>query len=325
MSLFNRIARMSLPALVLFASVAGAQSIDRAKQLFEEAKYTEAKTELRELQKANSRNAAAAYYLGRIATIENDGDEALRQLERAVELEEGNALYHYWLGSAARDAAPRASKMKMPFMARRMRKEFERAVELDPNLIDARYGLVQFYAMAPSMMGGGIDKAREQAAELEKRSTLRGAMARAMIAEQEKNAGAEEAAYQAAVTAAPDSAVAYFVLADMYARVGKPDEAFATIDRYVKRKPDDRWALYRVGRVAGVTGTQLDRGETALTKFLASPPSDANVIMMAGAHYWLGQIAEKRGLNAAARPHYETALKINPKSQTARRALDALK
>ncbi len=306
------------------ASSAAAQSIERAKQLFDAAKYAEARTELLALQKADGGNAAAAYYLGRIATFDNDGEEAIRQLERAVELEDGNALYHAWLGNAVRDDLQRASKIKQAFMARRMRKEWERAVELDPNQVDARFGLVQFYAMAPGAMGGSMERAREQAGEIAKRNAMRGAMARGLIAAAEKTAAAEVAAYQEAIAAAPDSTAGYFALGNVYARDGKATEAFATLDQYVKRHPDDRWGLYQAGRFAGVTGQQLDRGEGALKEFLATPPVDAHAPMIAGAHYWLGQIAEKRGAKDAAREHYRTALKINPKGQASQRALDAL-
>jgi tetratricopeptide (TPR) repeat protein len=307
------------------ASSAFAQSIDHAKQLFDGGKYTEAKTELLVLQQANGRSAAAAYYLGRIAMIDNDSDEAIRQFERAVKLEEGNALYHVWLGSALGDAAGRASPFKQPFMARRVKNEWERAVALDPNQIDARFNLVQFYTMAPGFMGGGIDKARQQADDLTKRNPMRGAMARGLIEEHEKNAAAAEAAYQQAIAAAPDSSAGYFALINAYARAGKAADAFATLDQYVKRQPDDRWALYHNGRASGVTGQQLDRGEAALEQFLAKPPLDAHPANLAGAHYWLGQIAEKRGAKDAAREHYRTALRINPKSQQSQRALDALK
>jgi tetratricopeptide (TPR) repeat protein len=312
-------------AVIGLASSASAQSIERAKQLFDAGKYAEAKAELLALQKSGDRSAAAAYYLGRIASFDNDGEEALRQLERAVELEDGNALYHAWLGNAVRDETQRASKLKMPFMARRMRKEWERAVELDPNQVDARFGLVQFYAMAPGVMGGSRDSAREQADEIAKRDAMRGAMARGAIAEAEKNAGAEIAAYQQAIAAAPDSTAGYFALGMTYAREGKVTEAFATLDQYAKRHPDDRWGLYQAGRFAGITGQQLDRGEGALKQFLATPPADAHAPNLAGAHYWLGQIAEKRGARDAAREQYKTALQINPKSQASQRALEALK
>ncbi|MEO8577774.1 MAG: tetratricopeptide repeat protein [Gemmatimonadales bacterium] len=314
-----------LPALIAFASSAPAQSVDHARQLFEEAKYAEAKSVLSTLQKTDDGSAAVSYYLGRIAMIDNDGNKAVRHFERAVQLEETSALYHFWLGSAIRDVTPHVSKFRMPFNARRMKKEWERAVQLDPNQIDARYGLVQFYSMAPGVMGGSIDKARAQAAEIAKRNEMRGAIARGLIAEQQKNVAAQEAAYRQAIVAAPDSAPGYFQLGNVYAVNGKADEAFATLDQYVKRQPGDRWAMYEAGRFAGTTGEQLDRGESALKQFLAVPPVDANAVYVGGAHYWLGRIAERRGSKSAARAQYEAALKINPGSQLSRRALDALK
>src|SRR5258706_9022225 len=155
---------LSLAALLAFAP-----ALERARQLFEGAHYNEAKAELLALQKADDRDAAAAYYLGRIAAFDNDGEEAIRQLERAVDLEDGNALYHAWLGNAVRDEAMHAGALKMPFMARRLRKEWERAVQLDPGQLDARLGLVMFHAMAPGIMGGNKDIAREQVAEIGKR------------------------------------------------------------------------------------------------------------------------------------------------------------
>src|SRR4051812_29632946 len=144
----------ALPIVAVgLAFSASAQSLDTARQLFESARYAEAKNELTAL-KGGDRNAAAAYYLGRVASFEGDGEEAVQQLERAVALEDGNALYHLWLGNALRDQAQHAGILKAMFLARRMKKEWERAVDLDPAQIEARYGLVQFLAFVPGPMGG---------------------------------------------------------------------------------------------------------------------------------------------------------------------------
>ncbi len=304
---------------------AAAQSVDHAKQLFDRAKFAESKSEFLAVQKANDRSASAAYYLGRLATFDNDGEEAIRQLELAVKLEGGNALYHFWLGCAVRDEAPRASMFSQLSMVKHMRDEFLRAVELDANQLDARLGLVQFYAGAPEVVGGSMDKAREQFAELAKRDALRGAMARATIASVAKDTAAEAAAYKQAIASAPDSSAAYFALGFVYVRDGKGAEAFATLDAYEKRRKNDPWSLYQAGRFAGISGQQLDRGEAGLKKFLAAPPSDAHVVYIANAHYWTGRIAERRGAKEAAREQYVAALKLNPKYVAAQKALDALK
>lgn len=326
MTLRTRSARtFILLAAIWLAPSMSAQSIDHAKALFADGQYAAAKSELLSLEKAKNGSAAVAYHLGRIATIENDGDEAIRQFERAVHLDERNALYHYWLGAAVADAALHVNKIKQPFMGRRVLKEMERSVELDPDQLDARASLAGFYAMAPAFMGGGMEKARAQAAELTRRSPMRGALARAEIADQEKNRGAEETAYREAIAAAPDSSAAYFALGYAYARDARGAEAFAILAEYMKRRPDDRWSLYQAGRFAAISGRELDRGESALEEFLAAPPADAYAVNFASAHVRLGQIAEKRGAKEQAREQYKTALKINPKNEAAKRALDALK
>ncbi len=48
------------------------------------------------------------------------------------------------------------------------RAEFERAVQLDPANVPARVDLAQYYTEAPAIMGGGLDKAREQAEQVAK-------------------------------------------------------------------------------------------------------------------------------------------------------------
>lgn len=49
------------------------------------------------------------------------------------------------------------------------------------------------------------------------------------------------------------------------------DEAFALLDKSLARQPGDASLLYMVGRVAAITGKQLDRGEEALGTVLAAP------------------------------------------------------
>jgi hypothetical protein len=59
-------------------------------------------------------------------------------------------------------------------LARHTRDELERAVELDPNHLDARWGLVQYYALAPGYLGGSEEKARQEAEEISKRDAALG-------------------------------------------------------------------------------------------------------------------------------------------------------
>lgn len=93
----------------MLAASAHAQSVEHARQLFDDARFDAAKAELLVVQKGNDHIAASWYYLGRIALYENDDDEGIRRFERAVALEDGNALYHHWLGTAIGGVALRAN------------------------------------------------------------------------------------------------------------------------------------------------------------------------------------------------------------------------
>jgi tetratricopeptide (TPR) repeat protein len=268
--------------------------------------------------------AETAYKLGRAAIAQDDYEEATRRLERAVALQDTNADYHYWLGRAVYEAAPFASKLKMVGMARRVKQEWERAYALNAEHIDSRASLAEFYAMAPGFMGGSEQKAQAHAAALAKRDPLRGALARAVIAQHKRKRASELAAYEEAITLAPDSLLAYVELANAYAREEQGDNAFATLERFARGHPEDRWLLYQTGRIAGVTGKRLEQGELLLSRFIEAPPADATTGFIARAYFWLGRIAEKRKLPIRASEQYRIALSKNPNSIVIKRALAAL-
>lgn len=309
----------ALFAALALAAPAFAQSQATAQQRFEAADYGAAKREYTALQLANPRDAAAAYHLGRIAALENDWHVAVGQLERAVRNDPDNALYHYELGAVLQDGMMYLGLFRIPVHVGQMVREWNRAVTLDPDQLDARMALVRFYAHSRR----GLIKARVQAREIAKRDPMRGAIATGVIAKRLHHRRAEEAAYQAAIVAAPDSAAGYFELSRLYRRQRRPDAAFATLQSYARRHPENTWAMYEQGRLAGRTGQKLDRGEDALRTFLARPPADASVTYLGGAHYWLGRIAQRRGTTAIARAEYQTAVAINPHS-AARHALAKL-
>lgn len=303
---------LRLCMLVVVPSIMSGQSIEHAIDLFNQFKYNDARTELQNISRDDANAAVATYYLGRIAVVNLDEDNAIDEFEKAAVLGERNALFHAWLGNAVCDKAVHASIIKQPFMARRVMREWTRAVSLDPELNDTRLSLVQFYAVVPGFMGGGLGRARQQTAELTKRSPRHAAIARAYIAEAEKNPGQEVEAYVQSIAAAPDSIIGYLLLAEAYVRQGRTADAFKAIDSYVSRIPDDPWIPFELGRLSAATGERLDAGVKALQQFVSSPPRNATPKILAEAEYRQGQIAEKRSAKSEARGHYAAAHQINP-------------
>lgn len=317
--------------LLLAAATLGAQastppSIPTAQQLIREGKFGDARALTQARLDKNKNDADAMFWMGRAYEAQEKFGDASDWFEKAIRIEPGNAVYHLWLGNAKGDEASRASKVRQPFLARKVKAEFEKAVELDPTLIDAREGLVGFYSQAPGFMGGSMDKARQQAAEIAKLSPYRGQLASARIARQERDTAAEEKAYKGAIAAAPDSINTYVALAALYRRALRWDDAFATYEQVMKVKPDEPVAHLGWGAVAVLSGKSLDRGERELKHFLGVATVEKQGYQyVAGGHFRLGQLYERTNRKDLAKAEYSEALRIHPQHPDAKKALDALK
>lgn len=275
---------------------------------------------------APAQSAAAWVVKGRALLDSGKNDEAVKAFEKAVKLDDKSSANHMFLAEALGNVAQKANVLKQGMMARRIKNEMERARELDPRSIDPHEGLLQFYMEAPGFMGGGMAKARDEAGEIAKLNRLRGHFAYADIARHDKDSTVMEREYRAAAAEDPDSAVAYATLAFYFVNTKRPAEAFATIDKVLARKPNEPLALFYLGRVAAVTGQQLDRGEASFRKYLALPPepADKTRIAPASVHFRLGELLVKKGNAAEAKREFETALQLNPRLEAAKNALKRL-
>jgi tetratricopeptide (TPR) repeat protein len=302
-----------------------ASSAQMPEELFRQRKYDEARAAFQTQLAKNKSDANALFYLGRIAMEQEKWSDATDWFEKAVKANDTSATYHYWLGASVGEQAQRASKLKQPFMARRIKSEFERAVQLDGRMIDPRMGLVNFYSMAPGVMGGSMDKAREQATEIGKMNRMMGHRAMVRIAQREKDNAAMEREYRAAVADSPDSAWGYNNLANFLRSQSRFDEAFAISEELMKRRPDEPGAHLQWGVTAAMSGKRLDRGEKEIAYWLDNRPNTATPQGISGVRYWLGQLYEKSGKAELAKAQYDEAVTLNPQNADARKARAALK
>ncbi|HTQ30612.1 MAG TPA: tetratricopeptide repeat protein [Opitutaceae bacterium] len=269
------------------AGPAAAADLDAAVALFQAQRYPDARAAFEKIAAAAPQNAAAHYYLGRIALYRDDAETADAELEKAAALDPKNSDYFFWLGSAYGIAAREAHSL---FKASHCRTALLKAVELNPDNLEAREALVTFYRQAPFFVGGSLAKAHAQAAEIKKRDPLLGAMAEAEICISEK----------------------------------KYDDAFAAFETLLKEHPDQIAALYQIGFISATTGLRLDRGEAALKAYLAHTPGDTQP-SLAYAHLRLGNIYEREKKPDDARAEYQAALAQDPRFALAARALAKLR
>jgi tetratricopeptide (TPR) repeat protein len=298
-------------ALLALVASASAQDGDGGIVAFNAHRYAEARGKLDAAVRANPNDARAHTYLARIALHETRFGEAITHLEKAAQLEPSVAEHQVLLGRAYGQLAVRSGVTKKFGLAKRARRALERAVELDPESLEARSSLIQFYLLAPGLVGGSTSKARAQAAELARRSPFRGALARAWMAEDKKDYDQAAREYRDAIARAPDSLISYWGLAQLWQRSARFDSSFALMDDLIKRRPDAMPAYYYYGRGAGLSGQHLPEGVRALQRYLAYEPHEGDP-PRSSAHYRLGLVYERMGEREKARGEFETSLRLEP-------------
>jgi tetratricopeptide (TPR) repeat protein len=312
------------PALTLFLTpgslVAAGPKTEQGIQLYEAGRLGDARVSLEAAVREDPKDARGASYLGRIYLAAGDPDRAVEWLGRSVALEPGGAEYHLWLGRAYGHQAMQASVLKQPGLARKVRKEFEEASRLDPDNLEARFGLIEFYLRAPGILGGSPKKADEQAEEIRRRDALEGYRALGRIAEHRKESGLALAQYEAAAREFPEKAEPFYWIGALLIRRGDYAKAFEAYERVLEKNPSEMKARYQIGLLASLSGQRIERGRECLTLYLQHDPTPDEP-SLASAHYRLGLLYQKMGDRNEARREYSAALDLEPSLPDAREAL----
>ena len=159
--------------LCCVGAAAPANPLRDAVALYKQRRWSDAKAILTPLVAAEPSNAQASYFLGMVL-LRSGGPEALESsheiLGRAVKLDPQNAAYLADYAGVCLLLADRDSSLSLALEGR---DAMNRAIAGNPSDLDAREGLMEFYATAPWPIGDA-DKAMEQAAEIARRDARRG-------------------------------------------------------------------------------------------------------------------------------------------------------
>jgi Tfp pilus assembly protein PilF len=164
-------------------------------------------------------------------------DAAIEAGEKAVKAAPESSEANLWLGRAYGQKAQRASVFTQIGLAKKCRVSFEKAVALDPKNADARVDLIQYYANAPGMVGGGMDKAWTEVKALAGLDPARGALMSGYVLAREKKPVEAEAEYRRAVSLRPDDATLHWRLGRFLERAGRKDEAKASFREALRLDP----------------------------------------------------------------------------------------
>ena len=310
---------LSVASLALAAS----PKTDEAIRLFEARQIDQARPLLEAAVREDPSDSRAAHYLGRACLSADDVDKAVEWMEKSVALDGGRVDYHLWLGRAYGAKAMRATVFQQPSLAGKVRREFERASALDPENLEARFALIEFYLRAPGVMGGSLAKAHEQAAEIRKRDPLQGHRATGRVAEYQGWYDAARQEYAAALRDFPERSEPYYWMAAFCERRKDYDRAFEIYEKLLEKTPAEAAARYQIGRTAAVSGENLDRGIECLQAYLLHTPGPEEP-SLAYAHLRLGAIYERKHDKDLAKAEYNAALSLDPMLRDARKALTSL-
>jgi tetratricopeptide (TPR) repeat protein len=328
----RKLLRLGILSLAIFLAVlpaawlaaAAPEALAPGVKLLEAGHPEEARKLFAAYTAKNPGDADAAMYLGRAYLELHKPDTAVEWLEKAVALAPASSEKQRWLGEGYGTAAEAAGVFSAPGLAKKAKAAFDKAVILDPANLDAREDLIDFYLQAPGFMGGSVDKAKEEAAEIRKRDSFRGRVAMARVFLKQKDTAGAERELKTAVTESPNDAKARLALGQLYANGQRWPEAFDAFEAILKTDPGNWGALYQVGKTGAVSGQRLDRAEECLKRYLAHTPGHQEP-PLANTHFRLGGVYEKKGDKTKARAEYQEAVRLDPKLEDAKKALEKVK
>lgn len=317
--------RYQLLCLMLFAlsgSPVLATTSQDVKSLVE-ARDKKALATAEALAKAEPKNAEAWILLTRARLQAGQAESAIGSAEKAVKLSPNNANSHFWLGNSYGMRIGQVGMFSQMSMAPKLRDAFEKTVKLDPNNLDARDALLQFYLQAPAVVGGGKDKAALQVSEIAKRDVARGHLARAQLHVAEKNNAAALKSYEAAYAAKPSDTNIRMALGVGYQTMERWNDSFRHFRTWITQDEKAGGAWYQIGRTSALSGLQLEEGIVALKKYLVLPKAP-NDPQNKNAYHRLGQLYAKLGKKEEAKAAFMSALKLDPKFADAKTELGKL-
>lgn len=275
------------------------------------------------LEKSPS-DAAAHNYLCRAYFSVEDWDNAISACEKAVSLDPGNSNYHLWLGRSYGEKADHVGPFSAASLARKLRKQLETAVQLNPANVDARVDLAEFYTEAPGILGGGDDKVRGQAEALAKLAPAKAHYVLGRLAEKQKDFAIAQKEYEAAIAASNGNAQDWLNLAVFCKHQSRWNDMEQAVQKVATAPAGKSDALLESADMLLRAGRNPALAAQLVRQYLASDsPSERFPFFQA--HYVLGKALEKQGNTQGAAREYREALTLASNFPPAREALSRVK
>ena len=209
---------------------------DKAEKYFEKGQISQARVLFENVVKENPNHIKSLEYLGDIQGSLKNWDRTIFYYEKIKKLKPSVANYHYKYGGALWMKAKESNKFKALGMIGEVKASFEKAIQLNPKHIDARWALIELYLQLPGIVGGSESKAKRYSNELALISPVDGSLSRGYISEYFERYEDAIKQYKLAIEIGK-SKVCYQKLADLYKnKMNQPEKAKQVLEEFEKKK-----------------------------------------------------------------------------------------
>lgn len=298
---------------------------EAARLAYESSDYAKAVELLQEAAAREPRNGDIQLWLAKSYLELQERDAAVRSAEKAVELDPQNSTYHEWLGKAYGEKADHAGWFSAISLAKKTRKEFQSAIELDARNFGARQALIEFDCSAPGLVGGGEEKAQPHIQELMEMDAAEGHYAAGNCRRQKKDFVAADEEFTKALESQPKSAELIYDIGDYAVKRGQPARLMTVAEVGERAAPNDPRAKFYRGVGFILNREKLLEAERLLQEYVSRAPKRNGFPSSAAARAWLGRLYVSQDRMEDAREQFENALRLDPKNKIAQEELKKIK
>ena len=252
-----------------------------------------------------------------------DAEGVVSMIEkRSPESERGPDLW-FVLAQAYHELLDEAGLLKKKGLANKMKAALETALEIDPEHVDARRELADFYYYAPWIVGGSKDEAEKQLEILGKTSPAEAWIARGQRARNEGDLEEAREHYRKALELGPREPGAMLTLAVIEQQLDDYPASIELLEEVITADPERERAYYYCARALAMAGTDIERGLECAAHYVehCTECDDSD----RGYGWWRrATLYKRKGETDAAIAAYREALRLNPELDGARQGLEEL-
>lgn len=287
-----------------------------AKAYFDKEDFSKAKPLFQKYLNSHPNHKKTREYLGDIAGYTENWEVAITYYEDLLEEDKNNANYNFKYGGALGMKALSVNKLRALTYISDIRTAFEKAAELDPEHIETRWALVEFYIQLPGIIGGSENKAIEYANELGGISEVDGHLANGYIAEYSDRPKDAEGFYKKAIEVG-GSPHTYEKLSSLYENSSQPKKAIEASAESLKIHKRNQ-LNYQIGKIAAQYNVKVEIGIICLQKYIENH-SVKDGVPKDWAYYRLAQIYKNQSQKDTALLWINKALESRPNFKEAKK------